>query len=179
MLVSDGNEGRRDSEARRPPETGGSARLVRILLRGELQRALQRLVEVALLDRLGPAHDLLETRHVRLLVHRLDDRPVPDLAGLGHRQELEAVERVGVATEVGRHHLRRLLFRLAPLLHDPRLLAADRAGDLRAPLLRLLRLLTHALERLAELRVLDELADALRRALRRHREAGHLAELAL
>ena len=99
-----------------------------------------------------------------------------DLAGLGHRQELEAVETVGVLTEIGAHHLGRLLLGLARLLEHGRLLAFELVGELSAALLGLLRLLDHAVERLAQVVVLDEARDLLAGPLRGHREPGYLAE---
>ena len=84
------------------------------------------------------------------LVHRPDDLPVPDLAGLGHRQELEAVECVRVVAEVGLHHLGGLLLGLTGLLEDRGLLAVEVGGELGRPLLGLLRLLAMALQRGAQ-----------------------------
>ena len=46
--------------------------------------------------------------------HRFDDLPVAQLAGLGHAQELKAVERLVLTTEVGLHHLGGLALGLAP-----------------------------------------------------------------
>src|SRR2546423_12640055 len=81
------------------PEEVSALGLVRVFLGRQLQRALQRRLEVPLLNRRRPLHELVQPWQVRSLVHLADDLPVADLAGLGHRQELEAVELVGVATE--------------------------------------------------------------------------------
>src|SRR3954451_16691884 len=70
-------------------------RLVRVLLGGQLERRGAHGLEVALLDRERPLDELLHLRLPGTLVERREDLPVPDLAGLGHRQELEPVERVG------------------------------------------------------------------------------------
>jgi hypothetical protein len=72
---------------RRPGAPARLGRLVRVLVGGELERALERLLEVPLLDRRHPVDQLLETREPGALVQPADDRPVTDLAGLGHRQE--------------------------------------------------------------------------------------------
>jgi hypothetical protein len=60
------------------------------------------------------------------LVELRDDRPVPDLAGLGHGEELEPVQRVVLAAEVGLAHLGRLALDLAGLVEDRGLLALER-----------------------------------------------------
>src|SRR5262249_31121194 len=75
-------------------------RLVRVLGGGERLRPVERLVEVALLDRQGPLHELADAGVARLLVHGAQHGPVPDLRGLRHRQELEAVEHVRVVVQV-------------------------------------------------------------------------------
>ena len=103
-----------------------------------------------------------------------------DLAGFAHGQELETVERVRGFVEIGLHHLLRLALDLASLLENRGLLALERARHLRSTLLRLLRLLTHPLERPHELLValiLRELRDLLAGLLSRHRETNHLTEL--
>jgi hypothetical protein len=106
---------------------------------------------------------------------------VPDLGGLRHRQELEAVERVRVVVEVGLHHLGRFRLDLARLVEDRGLLALEAAGELDAPLLGLRRLLRHPLQRLNEVRalLLGQLLHLAGRRLRGHREAGHLGQLLL
>src|SRR5512132_2230499 len=137
---------------------------------------------MALLDGDLPVDELPQAWQVGTLVHCAYDRPVADFAGLGHCQELEAVERVRVVAQVGRHHLRRFLLRLARLLQDRRLLAVEILGEARRPLLRLLRLLVHLLERLLQVIVLallrDELPDLPSRTLGRHRESENFADLA-
>jgi len=75
---------------------------------------------------------------------------VADLAGLGHREELEAVERVLLAGEVRLSHLGRLLLDLAGLLDDRGLLAVERPGQRGAALLRLACVLARLLELLRQ-----------------------------
>jgi len=137
---------------------------------------------VPLLDRDAPLDELLHAGFQSALAEGFDDLPVPDLAGLGHRQELETVERVRLLADARAQHLGALLLHLARLGQDRGLLALERRGDLLRALLGLLRLGLHPLERLDHLRVLlgtGELADLPRRLLRGHREADHLSELRL
>src|SRR6185436_7649923 len=109
-----------------------------------------------------------------------DDLPVPYLAGLGHRQELEAVERVCILPEIRLHHRRRFLLRLARLLEDRGLLAVEATRELLAPPRRLLGLLAHPLQHSYQLLfVVGKALHLLRRALRRLREPEHLGQLAL
>src|SRR3954452_9191564 len=166
---------------RRSGSGSGSGCLVRILLGGELARALKHVLEVALLDRQRPGDELADLIVPGRLVHRLQDRPVTDLGGLGHRQELEAVERVGVVVEIGRHHLCRLLLHLACLVEDRGLLAFEARRDLLAAVSGLRRLFRHSLQRLREARVLflRQLRDLPAGGLCRHRKAGDLGELLL
>ncbi len=102
-----------------------------------------------------------------------------DLARLGHRQELEAVETVGVVAQVGRHHLGRLLLGLAGLLEDRRLLSVEAFGDLSRPLLGLHGLLLHSIERLLELVVVQQAGDLVGCTLCRLGQADDLADLRL
>src|SRR4051794_20182757 len=111
-----------------------SRRLVRVFLRRKLQGSLTHGFEVPLLNRDTPFDQLLHAAVARALVQRLQDLPVAHLAGLGHGQELEAVERVGRPVEVVLHHLGRLLLDLARLIEDRRLLALEAARDLRRTL---------------------------------------------
>src|SRR3954463_14618485 len=80
-----------------------------------------------LLDRDSPLDEALHAAVPRTLVESLEDLPVADFAGLGHRQELEPVEGVRSAIEIVLHHLGRLLLHLARLLEDRRLLAVEAA----------------------------------------------------
>jgi hypothetical protein len=89
-------------------------------------------LEVPLLDRKRPVDELTDASVAGTLVQLADDRPVADLAGLGHGQELEAVERVVLVAEIGLHHLAGLLLGLASRVEDRRLLALDLAGVLQA-----------------------------------------------
>src|SRR4051812_6578009 len=66
---------------------------VRVFGLRQLERAFLCLLEVPLLDRLRPDRQGRHARVAGSLRQHLDDRPVARLAGLGHRQELEAVER--------------------------------------------------------------------------------------
>src|SRR4051812_30415051 len=75
-------------------------RLVGVLLRGELQRGLARLLEMPSLNFERPLRELTDPLIARLLVHLVDDLDVPELAGLGHDEELEPLEAVGVVPEV-------------------------------------------------------------------------------
>ena len=136
-------------------------------------------LQVPLLDRQLHLDELAHARMPGLLVQLLEDAPVPDLAGLGHGQELEAVQVVGAALEVGLHHRRALGLDGACLGEDLALLAVDARGDGGAVLLGLRGLLAHRLQLLAQLRVLGQLLHALGCRLRGHREADHLAELRL
>src|SRR4051812_5354260 len=99
-----------------------------------------------LLDWERPVDELGDLAPAGALVERAEDLPVTDLAGLRHRQELEAIERIRSSVEIRLHHLLRLLLHLASLIEDGRLLALERSGDLGAALLRFLRLVAHALE---------------------------------
>src|SRR5581483_2479060 len=164
------------------PQVGRLRRRARVLVFRQAERPLAGLLEVALLDRQRPLGELERPSVAGPLRHGLDDRPVAGLAGLRHGQELEAVERIRVVTEVGAHHLRRFLLGLAGLVEDRRLLAVERRRALGAPLLGLGRLLVHPLERRDELvasLLLDQPLDLVGRALGRHRQPQHLAELAL
>src|SRR5207244_3925993 len=91
-------------------------------------------------------------------------RPPVRGSGLGHDQELEPVEALGVLAEIGRHHLDRLALGLAGLVTDGRLSALERACGLLAAALRLRRLLAHAPERRDDLLVVDHLRHRRRRA---------------
>src|SRR3954452_21759534 len=166
---------------RRSGSGSGSGCLVRVLLGGELARALKHVLEVALLDRHRPRDELAHLIVPGGFVHRLQDRPAPDLGSLRHRQELEAVERIGLVVEIGRHHLRRLLLHLACLLEDRRLLALEARRDLLTALRRLRRLFRHALQRFRQAGVLllGELRDLPAGGLGRHRKAGDFRELLL
>jgi hypothetical protein len=104
---------------------------------------------------------------------------VADLACLGHRQELEAVERFRVLPEIGRHHLGRLRLRLARLLEDRGLLAVELAGHVRAALFGLAGLRMHPLERALQRRVLRQARHLVGRGLCRHGQTQHLRELFL
>src|SRR5689334_22504243 len=75
-------------------------RLVRVLLGSELERCLAHCLEVALLDRQRPVDEARDLALPRPLVERPENLPVADLPGLRHREELEAVERVGCLVEV-------------------------------------------------------------------------------
>ena len=154
---------------------------VRVLVGRELERAVEHLLEVTLLDWQRPVGQLSQLGVAGLLVHLRHDRPVADLAGLGHGEELESVERVVLAAEVRLAHLGRLLLDLARLLDDRGLLALERAGQRGAALLRLARLLGGLLELLGERRVLgvQHAAHLARGILGGHREAEHLGQLAL
>src|SRR4051794_11957505 len=134
-----------------------------------------------LLDRQRPARELFHAGMGCGRVHLLQDGPVTDLARLGHRQELEAVESVGVLVEVDLEHGRALALGGARLLEDRGLLALEGAGELGAAPLRLGRFLAHLLERGDEVGalLLRERDHPSRGYLRGHREAGDLAELAL
>ena len=113
------------------------------------------------------------------LVELAQHRPVPDLAGLGHRQELEAVQRVGVLAEVGLHHLGRLGLGLAGLVEDRGLLAVDLAGDLGAARLGLVGLVVHAPERRAQIGLVGQGRDLVGGGLGRLRQSQHLGQLLL
>src|SRR3954468_17472358 len=125
--------------------------LVRVLCGRQLQRSVEDGAEVTLLDRDGPVGQLGHLGDPRALVELADDHPVADLARLGHREELEPVERVVLAGEVGLHHLGRLALDLPGLLDDRRLLSVERAGDRDAALLGRRGLVVHARERRDEL----------------------------
>src|ERR687897_620918 len=124
-----------------------------------------RVLEVALLDRLRPLEQLLDLRLAGDLVHGADDLHVAELARLGNDQELEPVEAVRVVAEVVLHHLLGFLLGLARLLLDRGLLAVELARELLAALLRLSRLVAHALEQALDLLVLHEASDLRGRAL--------------
>src|SRR5215213_7831877 len=140
---------------------------------------MARVFEVALLDRLRPLEQLLHLRLAGHLVHGAHDLHVPELAGLGHDQELEPVEAVGVVAEVVLHHLLGFVLRLASFVLDRGLLAVELARVLFTALLRLRRLLAHAPEQARDLLIGDKLGDLGRRLLRRLREAVHLCQLLL
>src|SRR5688500_16680054 len=83
----------------------GALRLsVRVLLRRQLDARRHGVLQVPFLDRQVRTHQATDPRVLRLLVQLLQHRPVTDLAGLGHRQELEPVEVVRPALEVRLHH---------------------------------------------------------------------------
>ena len=67
---------------------------------GERKGRLPRLVEVLLLDGQRPTHELADPLVAGGLVQLADDLDVTELAGLGHDEELEAVQAVGVVTEM-------------------------------------------------------------------------------
>ena len=67
----------------------GLRRLAARLVLGELQAALPDTLDVAALDVDGPGRQLGGLRLAGRLGHGVDDLPVAELAGLGHRQELE------------------------------------------------------------------------------------------
>src|SRR5215208_145949 len=90
---------------------------------------------MALLDWERPGSERAHLAVARALVELLDDRPVAHLAGLGHGQELEAVEWVVLASQVRLPHLGGLLLDLAGLLQDRRLLTVERTRHLDAALL--------------------------------------------
>src|SRR5581483_2563565 len=104
--------------------------LVRVFARSEVERSFQDPSEVLLLDRQRPIGELGDGVVAGALVQLPHDRPVPDLSRLGHRQELEAVECVLLALQVGLHHLRGLLLGFARRVEDRRLLAVELARDL-------------------------------------------------
>src|SRR4051794_41251210 len=58
-----------------------------------------------LLDRDSPLDEALHAAVLRTLVERLEDLPMADFAGLGHRQELEPVEGIRRSIEIVLHHL--------------------------------------------------------------------------
>src|SRR5919109_4859933 len=95
-----------------------SGNRVRVFLGGQPERALHRVAQVPLLDRQLPLHELPDVQLAGALAELAQHRPVPDLARLRHRQELEAVERIGVGVEVRRHQLARLLLDRARLVED-------------------------------------------------------------
>jgi hypothetical protein len=106
---------------------------------------------------------------------------VTDLAGLGHRQELQAVEWIVLTGEIRLAHLGRLLLRLAGLRDDRGLLALERARHCGAALLRLAGLVPLLPEALVERRVpgAQDAAHLLRGILGGHRQAENLGQLAL
>src|SRR4051812_15411501 len=152
---------------------------VRILLSRQLQRAVAHRDQVALLDRQRPVDKLLDVVLAGLLAQLAEDGPVADLAGLGHGQELEAVELVGVLAEIGLHHLARLALGFASLLFDRGLLAVALGGDLQAAAFGLLRLLAHRAQLLGQRTAIQESLYLLRRLLRRSGQPGHLGQLLL
>src|SRR3954447_24482603 len=77
-----------------------------LLLGRQRERSLPDVLQVALLDGERPIHQLADRLFARLLIELAEDLPVTDLSGLGHCEELEAVEVVGIGSEVGGHHLR-------------------------------------------------------------------------
>lgn len=134
---------------------------------------------MAFLDRQSPADQFAELLLTGLLVELAEHGPVADLARLGHRQELEAVEAVGVLAEVGRHHLGRLGFRFLGFFEDRGLLAVASVGELGAAALGLFGLLAHAGEHLRHLVVLDQAFHFLGRSLGGLGEPQDLRELLL
>src|SRR5215218_4435172 len=157
----------------------GSGLLVRVFLAGQLQRALLGLAEVPFLDRQRPPGQLGDRLLASLLVQFLQHHPVADLAGLGHRHELEAVEPVGVVAEVGLHHLGGLAFGLFRLLENRRLLAVALIGDLGAAARGLLGLLAHVPQFPGDPLVVDQALDFFGRFRSRFRQPQHLRQLLL
>src|SRR3954470_1421229 len=158
-----------------PPPLPGFGR---VLLTRQRERCLAGLLDVSLLDRPRPLEELSDLGLAGLLGHHARDLDVSQLAGLGHDQELEPVERVGVAAEVGLHHLGGLALRLASLLLQRRLLALQAVRDLLAALLGLGGFLRHLVEHPLQLvGCLRQSGDLRRRVLCRLREADHFAEL--
>ena len=87
---------------------------------------------------------------VRGFVELGEDFPVHELAGLGHAEELEAVQGFGVL-EVGLHEVVDLGFGFARLVGDRGLDAVARAGRRVAALFDLRRFVVHALYQVEQL----------------------------
>jgi hypothetical protein len=108
---------------------------------------LTSVLEVTLLDGNRPGRELLDLLVPGFPRQDVDDLPVADLTRLGHRQKLEAVERVGVIAEIRPRHLLGLTLRLTRLLEQRCLLALDGRREPCTALLGLGRLSRHAVER--------------------------------
>ena len=102
-----------------------------------------------------------------------------DLARLGHRQELEAVEVVAPRSRYVFIISAPFFLTVRASRDDLALLPVEGAGDLGAALLGHRGLLTHRLQLLHERLIVGQLLDLLGRRLGGHREADHLAELRL
>src|SRR3954462_14813864 len=149
----------------------------RSLLDCELKRGTAHGLNVLTLDGDGPVGELPGRRFAGLLRHHSDDLPVAELAGLGHAEELEAIERLLFAAEVGLHHLGRLGLRLARLLADRRLAAIECVHQLVGSPLGLLSLSMHPRQSVAKRVRAFHATDLLGRVLCGFREAEHLAQL--
>src|ERR1700709_525874 len=121
--------------------------LVRVLLGGQAEGDLADFALVPFLDRQRPGHQVADLLLAGVLVDLAEDLPVAELAGLGHRQELEAVELVGLLVEVDVHEGFALFLGFRGLVEDRRLLALPLAGQLGAATLGLLGLLAHGPQR--------------------------------
>src|SRR4051794_12618013 len=96
-----------EANARVPalPCAGASDSDARLGLLGrERQRRAAHDLDVLALYGNRPLRELGRGLIADLLRHLTDDLPVTQLAGLGHAQELEAVQRLLLPAEVGLHH---------------------------------------------------------------------------
>ena len=136
---------------------------------------------MALLNGQGPIGELAQLGILRALVELGDDRPVADLPRLGHRQELEPVERISLVAEVGVTHLGGLLLYLASLCQDGRLLSLELGCQVGAAGLGLTCLVAGLRQLLGQRLVLgtQHSAHLPRGILSRHGQPEHFGKLAL
>src|SRR6185369_7057426 len=132
----------------------------RVSALGQERRAVERELEVPLLQRERPGRELRDPVRASVRRQARDGRPDGDLAGLPHRQEAPRGERTGARLEPGADQVRRVLVRRVRVREQlTRQLSAERTLVLETARPYASRVLLHLPEPPAQLQVERPLLD--------------------